>query len=205
MDQPRNPPAVCTVAERLRHTAATIPTRTLGALAFPGFQALSLWGPLELFGDCAPAIQPLIVAPDRGAVASVQGPRVHPDMSLEDAPRFDLLLVPGGNISASGSDSRLLDWLRSRSNDAEIVMAIGSGIDLLASTGHLQGRRAVVNRSFFPSNHRPDTVDWLDDAPWTTDGRYVTCCGARAAVDMALGVVARLLGSHSAGQLAAHI
>lgn len=205
MDLSRNPPAAWSVIERLRHTAATIPTRIVGALAFPGFQALSLWGPVEVLGDCAPAIRPLIVTPDGATVPSAQGPRIRPDASLEDAPRFDLLLVPGGNLSTARNDSRLVEWLGCRTSDAEMVMAIGSGIDLLAQTGHLDDRRAATNDSFFPSTHRADTIDWVEDTDWTTDGKYVTCCGARAAVDMALGVVARLLGQHPSDQLAAHL
>jgi len=204
MDLTRTPAASRGI-KRLRQTAATIPTRTLGALAFPGFQALSLWAPIEVLGDCAPAIQPLIVAPNRGSIASVQGPRVHPDVALEDAPRFDLLLIPGGEISTARHDARLIEWLHTRSGDAEIVMAVGSGIDLLAETGHLDARRAVTNGSFFPTSHKVDIVDWVEGAHWTSDGRYVTCCSAGPAVDMALGVVARLLGQPFADQLAAHL
>lgn len=202
MDTSRNPPVACGVIDRLRHTAASVPTRNLGALAFPGFQALSLWGPVEVLGDCAPAIRPLIVTPDGAIAASAQGPRVYPDASLEDAPRFDILLVPGGNIRTAQNDSHLLTWLRSRSSDAEIVMAIGSGVDLLAQTGHLDGRRAAANDSFFPSTHLAETIKWVHHTNWTTDGRYVTSSGARYAVDMALGVVARLLGHRPSDQLA---
>jgi len=205
MDLSHNPPAASSGTERLRQTAATIPPRVLGALVFPGFQALSLWGPVEVLGDCAPAIRPLIVAPNGGPVSSAQGPRVHADVPLEDAPRLDLLLVPGGEISTARHDSRLLEWLHTRSGDAEIVMAIGSGIDLLAHTGHLDARRAVTNESLFASKNRCDTVDWVVHTDLTTDGRYVTCRGAGAAVDMALGVVARLLGQPFSDQLAAHL
>ena len=205
MDPYRNPPRGCSLVERVRHTAATIPTRTLGALAFPGYQALSLWGPIEVFGDCAPAIQPLIITPDGRPAASAQGPRIQPDASLQSAPRLDLLLVPGGNIRTAKENPHLLEWLGSRSSDAEIVMAIGSGIDLLAHTGHLDARRAATNRSFFPSARHPDTVDWIEGTPWTTDGRYVTCSRSRAGVDMALGIVARLLGKDPSDQLGAHL
>ena len=205
MDTSRNPPAGCSVIDRLRHVAASVPTRNLGALAFPGFQALSLWGPVEVFGDCAPAIHPLIVTPDAAAVASAQGPRVCPGASLEEAPRFDLLLIPGGNIRSALTDSHLLTWLGARSTDAEIVMAVGSGIDLLARTGQLDGRRAAVNDSLFSSSHLAETVDWVQDTSWTADGRYVTCSGARSAVDMALGVVARLLGHRPSDQLGEHL
>lgn len=205
MDLSDNPPAADSGIEQLRQAAATIPPRALGVLAFPRFQALSLWGPVEVLGDCAPAIRPLVLTPDGAPVASSQGPRVHPDASLKDAPRLDLLLVPSGNISTVRHDARLLEWLGCRSSDAEIVMAIGSGIDLLAQTGQLDARRAATNDSFFPSTHRADTIDWVEDTDWTTDGRYVTCCGARAAVDMALGVVACLLGKHPSDQLADHL
>lgn len=191
--------------EAFRRSLQMTPVRTFGVLAIPGFQALSLWGPLEVLGDCSPAVQPIVVAATVGLVASEQGPRIHSDVSLDDAPRFDLLLIPGGNIGHAREDPDLLHWIDRTSSDAETVMTVGSGTDLLADTGHLDGRRASANHSIYTSAGQPSTVDWTDDTCQVTDGRYVTCCRAGAAIDMALGVVSQLLGSKAAQHLGTHL
>lgn len=191
--------------ETFRQAVATTPVRTLAVLALPGFQALSLWGPLEVLGNCSPAVQPIVVAARFGLVPSEQGPQIHSDTSFDDAPRFDLLLIPSGNIDQAREDPALLHWIDRTSTDAETVMAVGSGTGLLADTGHLDSRRAAANHSLFISARRAATVDWIDNTCQTTDGRYVTCCGAGAAIDMALGVVSHLLGNDPAQQMAAYL
>jgi hypothetical protein len=80
--------------EELQAAAAAFPPRTLGAVVFPGFQALDLWGPLEIFGDCAPAVRPLLIGPSLEPLASAQGPRAVADFTFDQAPLLDLLLIP---------------------------------------------------------------------------------------------------------------
>ncbi len=190
----------------LRAIAESVPPRTLGALALPGFQALDLWGPLEVFGDCAPAIQPLLVGVDTAPVASAQGPRAVPDVSLHDAPRLDLLLLPGGNVRAHADNPALRAWLRQRADDAELVMAVCNGTDLLAGTGLLDGRRATTTKALFRTIAATHPgVRWVSRARWVEDGKFVTSSGVAAGIDMALSVVARLAGERVADGLAIHL
>lgn len=196
--------APISIAE-LRAIAGTFPPRTLGALVFPGFQALDLWGPLEMFGDCAPAIRPLLIAQQLEPIASAQGPRVIPDATLELAPRLDLLLIPGGHVWPQKRDQGLLDWIRCQSSDAELVMSVCNGADLLAQTGLLAGRRATTNKSLLTAIAAAHpSVDWVPEARWTADGKYVTSSGVSAGIDMALGVIAHLAGDRVADGLAVY-
>lgn len=193
-----------TIAE-MREILTAFPSRILGGLVFPGFQALDLWGPLEMFGDCAPAIRPALVARQVEPIASAQGPRVVPEFTLERSPRLDLLLIPGGNVETCRSDRELLDWIRWAASDAEVVMSVCTGADLLARTGLLDGRRATTNKFLFRSiaDRHPD-VNWIRHARWVDDGKYVTSSGVSAGIDMALGVIARLAGERVADGLAAY-
>lgn len=197
-----NTPAVY-APEEMRALLARVPQRTLGALVFPGFQILDLWGPLEMLGDCAPAIRPVLVASDHGPIASAQGPRVVPDHAFDDAPRLDLLLIPGGNVGLSKSDETTLSFIRERALDAEIVMSVCNGADLLAQTGLLDGRRATTNKSLFrdiSASHRK--VHWVTRARWVEDGKFSTSSGVSAGIDMALAVIAKLAGERAANTVA---
>lgn len=194
--------APISIAE-LRSVAASFPPRTLGALVLPGFQALDLWGPLEIFGDCAPAIKPLLIGQQLEPVASAQGPRVIAEVTLEQAPRVDLLLIPGGHVEPHKQDRGLLDWIRCQASDAEVVMSVCNGADLLAQAGLLDGRRATTNKSLFRSIAAAHpAVDWVAQARWIEDGKYVTSSGVSAGIDMALGVIAHLAGEQVADGLA---
>lgn len=190
----------------LQAAVAAFPPRTLGAVVFPGFQALDLWGPLEVFGDCAPAVRPLLIGPSLGPLASAQGPRVVADFTFDQAPRLDLLLIPGGNVETVTENPEVLEWIRSRVDDAELVMSVCNGADILAHSGVLDGRRATTNKALFRSISaaHPD-VAWIPQARWVEDGKYVTSSGISAGMDMALGVIARVAGPHVADGLATYI
>ncbi len=191
--------------DQIRGALSSFPTRTLGALVFPGFQALDLWGPIEMLGNAAPAITPILIGADDQPVSSAQGPRVIADTTMEESPRLDLVLIPGGNVTRQKHNADTLEWIRWQAVDAEIVMAVCNGVDLLAETGLLDGRRATTNKALFTSiaaNH--PRVNWVARARWVDDGKFVTSSGVSAGIDMSLAVLARLVGDQITDGLAAY-
>jgi transcriptional regulator GlxA family with amidase domain len=179
-------------------------TRTLGVVLYPDFELLDNFGPMEMFGNMQGSIEMMTVATEPGLVKSAQGTRVHADHGLDDCPKLDMILVPGGmGTRAAVDDDRLVDWLRRRSNDAEIVMTVCTGSGLLAQTGLLDGRRATTNKAFFvwPETTWPK-VQWVREARWVEDGKFWTSSGVSAGMDMALAVIAKIAGPEAAELLA---
>lgn len=178
--------------------------RRFGALFFPGFELLDTFGPLEMFGNMPGAIEIVTVAQDAGAVGSFQGPAVVAQHGLADCPRLDLLLIPGGMGTRTEVENPvMLDWLRRRVPETEVTMSVCSGSGLLARAGLLDGRRATTNKMFFNeiAAHGP-RVEWIKEARWVEDGKYWTSSGVSAGIDMALAVIARLVGQQVSDNLA---
>lgn len=183
--------------------------RTLGVVLFPGFELLDVFGPLEVFANmrAQAEFQTCTVAAAAGEVASAQGTRAVADHGFADAPRLDMLLVPGGiGTRQHVDDPALLDWLRARSTGAELVMSVCTGAALLARAGLLDGLRATTNKWAFRwvASQGPN-VDWVRRARWVDAGKFVTSSGVTAGIDMALAVVARLCGQELAEALATGI
>jgi putative intracellular protease/amidase len=178
---------------------------TLGAILYPGFELLDLFGPLEMFGSVGPALRIAMVAERAGAVPSAQGPSAVAEHGFGDCPATDLLLLPGGIGTLAGlNDPALLDFLRKRAAAAEVTMSVCSGSALLAKAGLLDGRRATSNKQFFSlATSQSDKVDWIQRARWVDDGAVVTSSGVSAGMDMALAVIARLFGPERAETIAA--
>lgn len=178
---------------------------TLGAILYPGFELLDLFGPLEMFGSVGPSLRIVTVAERAGAVASAQGPGAVAEHGFDDCPPTDLLLLPGGIGTLAGlSNPLLLDFLRKRGAAAEVTMSVCSGSALLAKAGLLDGRRATSNKQFFSlATSQSDKVDWIERARWVDDGSVVTSSGVSAGMDMALAVIARLFGPERAETVAA--
>ncbi len=179
--------------------------RTLGILLYPRFELLDVYGPAEMFGNLPGKVKIVMVAEKAGPVTSAQGPKVQADFGFEDCPPLDLVMVPGGfGTMIELKNESLLDWLRTRADDAEIVMSVCSGSALLAKAGLLDGHRATSNKVYFKmAVDQGPNVDWVYRARWVDDGNRVTSSGVSAGIDMALHVIERLYGMQTAEALAA--
>jgi transcriptional regulator GlxA family with amidase domain len=180
-------------------------TRTLGAVLYPQFELLDLYGPLEMFGCLGEALRIVTIADQAGPVRSTPGPATHAEFSYADAPACDLLLVPGGiGTFPQLKNAALLEFLRTRAPKCEVAMTVCSGSALFAAAGLLDAKRATTNKQFFSAiTAAGPKTSWVKEARWVEDGAYVTSSGVSAGTDMSLAVIARLWGRAVAEQIAA--
>lgn len=179
-------------------------TLVLGAILFPGFELLDLYGPLEFFGNLMGLIDIVTIAPEAGAVSSAQGPQGYATYTLEDAPPVDILLIPGGiGTRELAEDRRFLAWLCGRAEAATYVCSVCTGAGLLSAAGLLDGRRATTNKQVFDwAGTYGRDITWVKQARWVEDGKFFTASGVTAGMDMALAVIAKLYGDDTASNLA---
>jgi transcriptional regulator GlxA family with amidase domain len=168
---------------------------TLGAILYPGFEMLDMFGPLEMFSMIPPE-QLIIhmVAEQAGPVPAamgmaIGGPKTVADYGFDDAPELDI--------------PRMLGFLSQRSKAAQITCSVCSGSALLAKAGVLDGYRATSNKQLFVlATSQSDKVTWVEEARWVDDGPVVTASGVSAGTDMALAIIQRLWGEEVARQTA---
>jgi transcriptional regulator GlxA family with amidase domain len=181
--------------------------RTVGVLLFEGFELLDVFGPLEAWGmhaEISAACEIVTTAEKAGAVKSAQGPRALADYTLADCPPIDVILVPGGiGTRREVNNAAVMEWLRRRAAEAEIVASVCTGAALLARAGLLDGRRATSNKLSFRwvTEQGPD-VEWVRQARWVEDGKFATSSGVSAGIDMTLALIARLAGAEVAERIA---
>jgi len=180
--------------------------QTIAAILFPGFELLDVFGPLEAFGMLAETGQCeiLTVAESAGAVASRQGPRALADFGFDDCPPLDVFLVPGGmGTRKEISNGRMLGWLRERAQTAALVTSVCTGAALLARAGLLDGRSATTNKfSFKWVVEQGPRVNWVKQARWVEDGKFLTSSGVSAGIDMTLAIIAKLWDLETAQRIA---
>ena len=174
--------------------------RTLGVVLFEGFELLDVFGPLEMFGLAADHFEIRLIAENGGVVASRQGPKSVCDDSFQSAPAIDVLLVPGG-IATRGEVNNpvMLDWIKERSQQAELVASVCTGSALLAKAGVLDGLRATSNKLAFAwAASQSEKVQWQQQARWVEDGKVFSSSGVSAGIDMSLAVIAKLVSQQAA-------
>lgn len=178
--------------------------RTVGAVLFPRFELLDIFGPLEMFGVLKDHFRIVTLAETAEPVASDQGPRSVIDRTFADPGDIDVLLVPGGiGTRREAQNPAMLGFLRETYPRLEYLASICTGSGLLAASGLLNGRRATSNKLAFawPRQVGPD-VHWVPEARWVEDGNVFTAAGVAAGIDMALALIARLVGEGVASRVA---
>ncbi len=184
---------------------STVKQRTLGAVLYPQFELLDLYGPLEMFGCLGEALRVVTIAEQVGPVKSTPGPSTLAEFSFANAPPLDLMLVPGGlGTFPQLGNAALVEFLRERGARAEVAMSVCTGAALFAKAGLLDGRRATTNKQFFAMTCASGlNTQWIEEARWVEDGPMVTSSGVSAGMEMSLAVIARLWGRSVAEQIAA--
>jgi transcriptional regulator GlxA family with amidase domain len=175
-------------------------TLRIGALLFPGFELLDIYGPLEMFGMLGRVadmrVEIVMLAERAGSVASAQGPGGVADVTIFEAGTCDVLLVPGGpGTRAEVDNAALIEALRAQAGRSRQVASICTGAALLARAGLLDGLRATSNKTAFDwVRSQGPQVTWVREARWVRDGRIYTSSGVSAGMDMALGLIADEFG-----------
>jgi transcriptional regulator GlxA family with amidase domain len=179
--------------------------RTLAILIFDDFEALDVFGPVELFGMLEDAIAVRTLGTKAEPITCRQGPTVVADFDFEHCPDLDMLLVPGGlGTRRAVEDDLLLERLRRLAERTPLVMTVCTGSGLLARTGLLDGVRATSNkRAFAWARAQGPNVEWIERARWVRDGKFATSAGVSAGMDMSLAVIAELHGEDAAQRVAA--
>src|SRR4030095_1103411 len=133
----------------------------VGILIFDGVEVLDFAGPFEVFSrtrltpgvesrrseESAP-FQVFTVARTGDAIRATGALAVLPAHGFADAPRIDLLVVPGGfGTRALLNDEETLGWIRETAARARQVTSVCTGALLLANAGLLTGRGAHTPRA----------------------------------------------------------
>ena len=106
----------------------------VAVVLFEDFTVLDVYGPVQAFG-AARLTRPdgtvhrlfeiFTIADAPGAVKSGQGPSSHADYAFEDAPPYDILLVPGGfGTRKVVDDDAFLKRLRAASERATVTTTV---------------------------------------------------------------------------------
>ena len=181
------------------HAAASDSPYQVAILVFDGVEILNFAGPAEVFvvADSGRAFRVSLVAESTEAIRTMGGIRVQPEFTFLDAPKPDIIVVPGGNLSAVGRSARR--WIRENAAGTRVVMSVCYGALVLAEMGLLDGIEATTHHWGIDSLKRAaPKCRVVQDCRFVDSGHVITTAGVTAGIDGALRVVERLLGKEAA-------
>lgn len=181
----------------------------VGVLIFDGAELLDFAGPVEAFSaverDGENPFNTVTVAESLESIATPNGLRCLPDHTLADAPKLDVLVVPGGMGTRREIDNEnLIAWIRQTAGEAEVVTSVCTGSFLLAKAGLLDGLRVTTHWGSIERLRKsfPAIGEVVENTRFVDEGRIVTAAGVSAGIDMALHVIERLAGREAAASSA---
>jgi transcriptional regulator GlxA family with amidase domain len=191
----------------------------VGILIFDGVEVLDFAGPFEVFSrtrlvpgpesrrseDAAP-FDVFTVARTPGLVVATGGLEVRPKHSFADAPRIDLLLVPGGfGTRMLLDDAPVLEWIRKTAAGVRLLTSVCTGSLLLARAGLLDGKRATTHWGALDLLASLTPEVQVDRARRVVDDGVISSAGVASGIDMAFYVVEKLHGKAVADETARYI
>ncbi len=191
----------------------------VGILIFDGVEVLDFAGPFEVFSrtrlvpgvesrrseESAP-FRVFTVAKVRAFVTATGGLLVVPHHEFADAPRIDLLVVPGGfGTRTLLQDAATLEWIRRVAADARKVTSVCTGSLLYAKAGLLKGRRATTHWGALDLLESLDASMKVERELRVVDDGIISSAGVASGIDMAFYVVETLFGREVAEETARYI
>jgi transcriptional regulator GlxA family with amidase domain len=191
--------------------------RLVGILIFPDVEVLDFAGPFEVFSvtrlnedrrrEEPSPFEVKLIAERNEPIEASGGLRVISDYDLDNCPRLDILVVPGGwGTRKEIKNDRLINWISAQGENVDTLASVCTGSMLLGRAGLLEGLHATTHWR---------ALDWMRESfPTVTveskmhvveDGRVFTSAGISAGIDMSLRVVARDYGEAIAGATARHM
>ncbi len=188
-------------------------TYKIGIFVFDNVEVLDFAGPYEVFTTAArvaartqknqdPLFEVFTIGASLESVCARAGLAIQPDYAF-DHPALDVLIIPGGVVSAEMSKQAVIDWIATTAPTTTITASVCTGAFLLAQAQLLTDKSATTHwediaelRELFPNLQVIEHVRWVDQ------GAIVSSAGISAGIDMCLHLVERLAGRELAEQTA---
>ena len=179
-------------------------TYTVGIYLFDEIEVLDFAGPFEVFStasrvklrlepNTAKPFEVITIAESIRTIRTRGDLLVQPHTDIQHHPHIDVLVIPGGVVSAELQREAVIDWIARTASSSTITASVCTGAFLLGRAGLLRGMSATTHwediadlRSMFPD------VDVQTKRRWVDMGRVVTSAGISAGIDMSLHIVSRL-------------
>ena len=191
----------------------------VGIFIFDEVEVLDFAGPFEVFSrtrllkgaesrrsnDSAP-FNPFTVSIDKKSLTATGGLKIIADYTLDNFPKIDILIVPGGYGTRTLLNNEiLLKWIKAVSDKANITASVCTGSLLLAKAGLLEGKRATTHWGAIEALKSISKDIQVITERRVVNDEIITSAGVSSGIDMAFMIVENLYGEEVASDTSKYI
>lgn len=168
---------------------------------FPGVQVIDFAGPYEVFAESGMNVY--VVGQTVAPIQASGGLTVTPKYSFENAPKPDLVVLPGGGFYKPGDKAVgdqmvnpvAMKWIKELAKQAQ-VMTVCNGAFLAAKAGLLDNLPATTFYGYLDNlRDVSPTTTVVRDKKYVDNGRIITTAGLSSGIDGSLYMVSKLVGN----------
>ena len=177
----------------------------IGIYIYNEVEVLDFSGPFEVFTTAARVysrmnpeapklFEVFLIAENNGLVSARANYNVQPHYTIENHPKVDVLIVPGGVHIHEMKKQNVIEWIAKLSAQTQLTTSVCTGAFLLAKANLLEGKSVTTHwedipdlRAMFP------TLDVIEEIAWVDNGHIITSAGISAGIEMALHLVTKLV------------
>lgn len=191
------------------------PQLKVAILIFDGVQIIDYTGPFEVLNGVSSAtgaissLKVFTVSEKPGTITTVGGMVVTPSYTFENAPKVDILVIPGGGsvnphtpgVSAQVENPTVVRWVRETGGNAKYVLSVCNGAFIAAEAGLLDGLVATTTSGSYIRALRknyPKIKEVVEDKRFVDNGKVVVTAGVTSGIDGSLHMVEKLFGRPTA-------
>ena len=179
----------------------------VGILLFNEVEVLDFAGPFEVFSIASYSnyqqkpFTVKTVAQTTDLISARNGLKVQPDFDFNNSPHFDMLIVPGGYGAEEVEihNEILINWIKTRAGECDILASVCTGSFLLAEAGLLDGKRATthwMDIDRLESEYKEIKVQ--RGVKYVDENNIITSGGISAGIDMSFYLLNKLVGKEIA-------
>src|ERR1051326_8224962 len=172
----------------------------VGLLGFNGVMALHLVGPIDAFttagvdeaeGQAGTLYETTIIGLNKKPFRSESGITFQPDNTIADSLVLDTVIVPGGcGLRVPETQRRVATWLKQQTDNVRRIATVCTGVYGLAAAGLLDGQQVTTHWRHAHDLARCFPQVRVDpNALYLKEGKYYTCAGITAGIDLSLALI----------------
>jgi len=183
----------------------------VAVLIYEGVELLDFSGPAETFAVARdekgePYCKVFLVSRDGKRLTSQGFVKVTPNYSIKNAPKPDILVIPGGDINSTLEDTAVRAWVNQHVQAKKTVLSVCNGASLLGSLGYLTGKQVATHRGNFEILRALDpSIRILPEAKIVSSNWITTSAGISSGLDGSLYLIAKKFGLKVAQRACTHL
>ncbi len=176
-------------------------------LLYDGVELLDFAGPGEVFQQAEfndkKAFDVFTVGVDSNKIISQNFLHITTQYIIDDCPFPDILIIPGGKTSSVTKNEKLITWISKVNRNAEYVLSVCNGVNLLAKTGDLDGKTATSHYGAIENliKNYPK-INIVTGVRFVDNGKIITTEGVSAGIDGSLYLLSKMFNMEVANDVA---